>query len=331
MNLQQRAGSLVRLKKYLLSDEEEWKEIKRRAHAYNKWFIPEFIDLAVENIAEEFLSEEKLQSLINKYDIPTETRPKIVGIVPAGNIPLVGFHDVMCTYLSGHYALIKPSAKDEVLVKHLIDKIKSFDSAAEPYFTYSDLLKDCDAYIATGSNNTSRYFEYYFGKYPHILRKNRTSVAILTGEETEKELRLLADDVMQYFGLGCRNVTKIFVPAGYDFLPLLHSFDKYKAFADMNMYKNNYDYNLSLHILNKKYYMSNEVIVLVEDPSVFSPISQLHYEYYDDVNQAKEKTNNNDSIQAVIGAGGLGFGSAQCPAIDTYADGVDTMKFLLNL
>ena len=144
------------------------------------------------------------------------------------------------------------------------------------------MLKGCDAYIATGSNNSSRYFDYYFGKYPHIIRRNRTSAAILTGDETDEELEKLADDVYQYFGLGCRNVTKIYVPEGYDFIPILEAFKKYNYLADHHKYKNNYDYNLALHLLNKKYYMTNGSVLLIEDPALFSPISQLNYEFYKD-------------------------------------------------
>lgn len=331
MNLQKRIGSLVQLREYLLSDTEEWKEAKQKAYIHNKWFIPEFIDLAVKNIADKFLSEPNLRSLAERYSISGENEKKQVGIVPAGNIPMVGFHDILCTYLAGHHAVIKPSSKDEVLIKHLIDKLKEIDKGNEAYFSYRDLLNGCDGYIATGSTNTSRYFEHYFGKYPHIIRRNRTSVAILTGKESPEELRKLADDVMQYFGLGCRNVTKLYVPEGYDFIPLLNAFDKYKHLADLNMYKNNYDYNLSLHILNKKYYMTNDVIVLVEDPAIFSPISQLHYEYYSDKEKLKRDIENNTSIQCVVGENGVGFGEAQCPEIDTYADGVDTMEFLVQL
>ena len=148
--------------------------------------------------------------------------------------------------------------------------------------SFSEMLKGCDAYIATGSNNSAGYFEYYFGKYPHIIRRNRTSVAILTGNETNEELEKLADDVYLYFGLGCRNVTKLYVPEGYDFIPLLTAFKKYNYLADHHKYKNNYDYNLAIHLLNKKFYMSNESLLLVEDASLFSPISQLNYEFYTD-------------------------------------------------
>jgi len=193
------------------------------------------------------------------------------------------------------------------------------------------MLKGCDAYIATGSNNSSRYFEYYFGKYPHIIRRNRTSVALLTGEETNDELEKLADDVYLYFGLGCRNVTKIYVPDKYDFVPLLSAFKKYDYLAGHNKYKNNYDYNLALHLLNKKYYMTNGSILLIEEPSVFSPISQLNYEFYDNKKELTASLQSRDDLQSIISKDLIPFGRGQYPALDNYADGVDTLEFLTSL
>jgi hypothetical protein len=196
---------------------------------------------------------------------------------------------------------------------------------------FADMLQGCDAYIATGSNNSSRYFEYYFGKYPHIIRRNRTSVAILTGKETNQDLEKLADDVYQYFGLGCRNVTKIYVPFNYDFLLLLTIFKKYNYLADHHKYKNNYDYNLAVQILNKKYYMTNDSILLIEDRSLFSPISQLNYEFYSNKKDLIALLQTIDDIQCIIGKDFIPFGQGQQPGITDYADGVDTLLFLANL
>jgi hypothetical protein len=249
----------------------------------------------------------------------------------AGNIPLVGFHDLLCTFITGHYAVIKPSSKDEPLISFLTTKMVELNSASSSYFTIASMLKNCDAYIATGSNNSSTYFEYYFAKYPHIIRKNRTSVAVLTGEESADELDALADDVYQYFGLGCRNVTKIMVPRDYNFEPFVNSLKKYNYLFDYQKYKNNYDYNLAIHLLNNKYYMSSGSILLVEDPSPFSPIAQLHYEYYDDINEVKKTLKGNDAIQCVVGKEGLPFGAAQKPGVCDFADGVDTIQFLKEI
>lgn len=322
----------MRLGLYLQSTEEDWTMTKERAAAENAWFTPEFITLSATNISNDYLAEEKLQKLISHYAIPAENNsPKKVGIVMAGNIPLVGFHDLLCTFLTGHYAVIKLSSKDTVLIRFLVKKMVEWNEAAAPYFTFGDMLKGCDAYIATGSNNSSRYFEYYFNKYPHIIRKNRTSVAILTGRETTEELQSLADDVYQYFGLGCRNVTKIFVPEHYNFELLLQVFSRYNYLAEHHKYRNNYDYNLAILLLNKRMYMSNESLLLVEDASPFSPISQLHYEYYKDANEIRSKLKGNETIQCVVGKQDIPFGEAQCPDVCDFADGVDTVKFLLTL
>lgn len=333
MKLNERINALVQLGNYMMSDDEDWVQTKEKAFAANNWFIPQFIDGSVHNITTLFLDKEKLWNLSQTYSIPeVNEEPKNIGLVMAGNIPLVGFHDLLCTFLTGHYAYIKPSSKDEVLMKHIIKKINSFNTAAAPYFVIAEMLKGCDAYIATGSNNSSRYFDYYFGKYPNIIRRNRTSVAILNGEETGDELEKLADDVHQYFGLGCRNVTKLYVPQGYDFVPLLNAFKKYAFFENHNKYKNNYDHNLAMHILNNRYYMTNgSSVLLVEDSSPFSAIAQLHYQFYTTLQEAENEVAKNDSIQCTVGKNATPFGQAQCPQIDTYADGIDTLHFLLNL
>ena len=331
MNLQERKDLLVQLGELMASDNEAWQAAKKKATAANPWFIPEFIDLSVKNITAEFLSSRKLQDLIEKYHVKDNHSPKRIGIVMAGNIPLVGFHDLLCSFITGHYAMIKPSSKDEVLISFLVEKMKEFNEKAEPYFTISERLKGCDAYIATGSNNSASYFEYYFAKYPTIIRRNRTSVAILTGEETDEQLDALADDVYQYFGLGCRNVTKIFVPRNFNFEKLINRFKKYNYLADYHKYRNNYDYNLAIHLLNNKPFMSNESLLLVEESSPFSPISQLHYEFYDDLASLKRSLANLETIQCVVGPGEVSFGGAQKPGICDFADGVDTMEFLQNL
>jgi hypothetical protein len=333
MNLNERISALVQLGNYMMSNDEKWIAVKEKAFAANPWFIPQFIDLSVKNIATQFLSEKELWTSAKTYAIPQENlHPKKTGIVMAGNIPLVGFHDLLCTFLTGHYAVIKPSSKDEVLVKHLVEKLQDFNTTKEPYFTLAEMLKHCDAYIATGSNNSSRYFDYYFGKYPNIIRRNRTSVAILTGEETSDDLEKLGDDVHQYFGLGCRNVTKLYVPAGYDFVPLLEAFKKYAFFEFHNKFKNNYDHNLAMHILNNQYYMTNgSTVLLVENKAPFSPIAQLHYEFYTDLKDVENEVNGNDWVQCIVGKRHTPFGEAQCPQFHTFADGIDTIKFLLGL
>jgi hypothetical protein len=332
MNLQQRIELMVRLGEYMLTNDKSWETAKQKAFHSNNWFIPEFINLSVKTIATRFLQPEPLQAMVDQYKIPDRNpAPKRVGIVMAGNIPLVGFHDLLCVFLSGHIAMVKPSSKDEDLIRHIVLKLKEWQPQMENEIMISEMIRDCDAYIATGSNNSAQLFDYYFKKYPSIIRRNRTSVAILTGRENREELERLADDVYQYFGLGCRNVTKIYVPEGYDFIPLLEAFRKYGYLANHHKYKNNYDYNLTAHILNNRYYMSNDSLILVEDVSPFSPIAQLHYEYYKDANQVNNDLNKNEAIQCVVGADKIAFGQAQRPGLCDYADGVDTMRFLMSL
>jgi len=330
MNLQMRIDLAAQLGQYILSGSSEWLETKQRAGLINPWFTPEFIDIATGNIAMHFLNKQKLENWTSSYKIET-VAPKKVGIVMAGNIPLVGFHDFLCVFISGHKAIIKASSKDEVLIKHLTQKLIEWDKGSNEMIVFQEMLKNCDAYIATGSNNSARYFEYYFKKYPHIIRRNRTSVAILDGNEIAKELEELADDVHLYFGMGCRNVTKIFVPKDYDFIPLLTAFKKYDHFKDHNKYKNNYDYYLALHILNGKFYMANESLILLENPSIFSPISQLNYEFYTDKKTVEKILRSMEDLQCTVGHGHIPFGQAQLPSLTDYADGIDTLNFLTKL
>lgn len=332
MNLNQRINLLVKLGKYISADSDEWQQIKRKAEMENNWFTANFINQAAMSTASQYLNENILNRFAEAYSIEDENKSsKTVGIVMAGNIPLVGFHDFLCVFLSGHHIMIKPSSKDEVLIKHLVKKLTEWNATTAHMISFSSVLKGCDAYIATGSNNSGRYFDYYFRKYPHIIRRNRTSVAILTGKEFPEELELLADDVHLYFGLGCRNVTKLYTPPNYDFIPLLEAFRKYSYFIDHHKYKNNFDYYLAIQLLNNKYYMTNGSILLTENPSLFSPISQLNYEFYSDKQETENHLLNNKDVQCIIGHGHLSFGRAQFPSITDFADGVNTMEFLGTL
>lgn len=331
MNLQNRIELLQSLQKYLLEDGDEWQNIKTKAGIANGWFTPEFINLAVKNICDEFLQKEKLEKWIAHYHLDDNIGSKNIGIVMAGNIPLVGFHDLLCAFVCGHRQTIKLSSKDEILLKHLVEKMYDLDPDVVELIGFAEMLKGCDAYIATGSNNSARYFKQYFSRYPNIIRRNRTSAAILTGDETIEQLEHLSDDVNQFFGLGCRNVTHIFVPKEYDFVPLLRAFDKYKYFADHHKFKNNYDYQLSIALLNNVFYMTNGTVLLLENENLFTAISQLNYSYYEDIEDALRFCRNSEDIQCTCGYGSLSFGQAQRPSLMEYADGVDTMQFLLTL
>ena len=331
MKLQNRIELLSELKNYLDQNPADWQLVKEKATRQNGWFTQEFIEVAVQNIISQYLQEEKLQAWATYYHLDNNIGGKNIGVVMAGNIPLVGFHDFLSVFLSGHRQRIKLSAKDDVLLKHLVEKMEAWDGEINKRVQFAEMLKGCDAYIATGSNNSARYFEQYFGKFPHIIRKNKTSVALLTGSETKEDLESLSDDVHLYFGLGCRNVTKIFVPANYDFIPMLRAFDKYNYFKDHNKFRNNYDYQLSMALLNKVLYMANDCTLLIESEAVFSPISQLHYQPLADGFLPTDHLLHSPDIQCIIGNNYLPFGQAQRPGLFDYADGVDTMQFLLSL
>jgi hypothetical protein len=331
MDLENRISLLVKLGEFMRSENENWKSAKTRAFQHNAWFIPEFIDQAIDQIVERFLRRDLLENWIRPYQFPSQNPdPKKIGVVMAGNIPLVGFHDFLCCFLSGHQPYIKLSSKDPWLFPPLLEFLKGkMPESSEPVLT-TGMLQGMDAYIATGSNNSARYFDYYFGKYPSLIRRNRTSVAHLTGDETAEELEKLADDVFLYFGLGCRNVTQIHVPQQYDFVPLLQAFRKYHWMADHNKYKNNYDYQLSLAILNKLFYMTNDAVLLLENGSPFSPISVLNYSYYSG-DSLWLPPGDPGQLQCVIGRNFLPFGESQHPELNDYADGSDTMLFLRSV
>ncbi|MGN6510719.1 MAG: acyl-CoA reductase [Chitinophaga sp.] len=337
MGLSQKLAVLGRLEAYLSgkgteAEQESLGLAKQRAFAKNGWFTPEFTDLAIANICKYYLDPAKLKAWTEQY--PGFGQPgerKKVGIVAAGNIPLVGFHDWLTGFLSGHEIRMKLSSKDDVLLPHIFEKIAEWAPEAAQDTVVADMLKDCDAYIATGSNNSARYFNYYFAKYPHIIRRNRTSAAVLTGAETPAELEAVADDAMLYFGLGCRNVTKVYVPEGYDFTSLLTALKKYDRLADHHKYKNNYDYNLALYLLNLSPYQTNGSVLLHENESLFSPLSVLHYGFYRDKGELESQLRENPDLQCLVGQGAIPFGEAQYPSLTDYADGVDTAAFLASL
>ncbi len=332
MILQERIILMNKLGRYLQGQEPEWLEIKEKAYRENQWFVIDFIEESVRNIAENYLQEALLQNWVKQYSIDSSLlQPKTIGIVMAGNIPLVGFHDLLCVFISGNNALIKTSSKDQVLITHIVSKLIEWDQRVAKHISFAERLNGCDAYIATGSNNTSRYFEYYFGKYPHIIRRNRTSVAVLDQTESTEELLALAKDVQLYFGLGCRNVTQLFVPKDYDFLPILNALRSYDHLMDYHKYKHNFDYHLALLIMGNKYYMNNESVILTENLSPFSPVSQVHYCFYDQLELVKDQLKADEQIQCIVGHGFTPFGQSQSPLLKDYADGIDTMAFLKGL
>ncbi len=330
MNLQTRLNSFFLLGAQLLDTENNaLKQAKANVYQQNSWFLPAFIDQAIHQIATQFLSKDALTQWVALYpQLANQMTHKKVGIVMAGNIPFVGFHDLLSTLVAGHTAIVKLAAKDTVGIEYLIQTLIEIEPKWKDYIIIQPQLKDCDAYIATGSNNTSRYFEQYFGKYPHIIRSNKTSIAILDGTESSTDLDLLADDMMLYFGRGCRNVTQVWVPEGYDFIPLLTALKKYNYIIDEHKYRHNYDYQLALLMMTRQFYMDTTAILMSENPSPFAAISQIHYQYY---SSSKPPLVNQDEIQCIVGKGGLAFGSLQQPKLEQYADGVDTLQFLSSL
>ena len=329
LSIHSRIDLLHRLGHYMLSGDESWEAAKRSATAANPWFTHEAVDTAASAIAKNFLKRELLEAWAAQY--PEPALPKTVGIVMAGNIPLVGFHDFLCGFVSGHNLRIKLSSKDAKLLPALIREMAVWEPSVLERITFAELLKGCDAYIATGANNTARYFNEYFGKYPSIIRKNRTSVAVLQGDESQDELTALSNDVFSYYGLGCRNVTQVCVPQGYDFSALLGALSTHDELMIQHKYKNNYDYHLALYLLNKVPYLTNESVLLVENALPFSAVATLHYRYYTDRPALLEELRSSEDVQAIVGRDGVPFGESQKPALTDYADGVDTMTFLSSL
>jgi len=330
--------NLVELGK-LLSNSEELKEKTAFAEHLNPWFVPHFVQASFDAITKEMLREDKLNEWLKKYE-PCNVN-KTIGLIFAGNIPLVGFHDFLCCYVAGCSMKIKLSSKDDDLFRFVFESLCEIDSTLRNKVELVDTLKNFDAVIATGSDNTNRYFEYYFRNHPKILRKNRSSVAILTGEETEEDLEKLADDVFMYFGFGCRNVSKLFVPTGYDLTQLFPRFEKnYKWLHNHNKFMNNYDYNRTLLMLNKAPHLANEFLMLVENPTIASSVGTLNYSFWHDENilnsQLKQQA---DKIQCVVSKepakwnlpSSVGFGQAQHPKLWDYADGADTLEFLFAM
>ena len=318
---------------------EAYESTMRRAEHENPWFTSAFQVKALSNLGSS-LTEEQLIGWVDRYEglADSQKASLTVGIVMAGNIPVVGFHDLVCVLLSGHRFLGKLSSDDRVLLPFIASRLIEMEPALRDRLTFAgQRLEGFDAVIATGSNNTSRYFEYYFGKYPHIIRKNRNGVAVITGRETRDELVRLGEDVFLFFGLGCRSVSKLFVPEGYDFGDMLNAFGEYGGVVDVNKYRNNYDYYRSIYLINGVEHLDNGHILLTRDHRIASPPSVLYYEPYTSAGEVRGRMNSEwDHIQCIVSSSGwferaIPFGMAQRPQLWDYADGLDTMEFLLGL
>ena len=352
MHLQQRINAFVALGKFLgqFTSEEPFmktdlphnelffEDMQRQinlAKQHNGWFTDENLQFSFKNwsIA---LQQEHIEEWINTYDLAGNTA-KTIGIVMAGNLPLVGFHDFLCVLITGNEVIAKLSSKDKqllpIITKYLIALEPGFE--AKVRFT-EERLKDFNAVIATGSNNTAKYFNYYFGKYPSIIRKNRNSVAVLDGSETKAELALLANDIFRYFGLGCRNVSKLYIPRGYNFDDFFQGMFSWKDIIQNTKFMNNYDYNKAVYLMSNIALLDNEFSLLKEDKSLASPIAVIFYQYYDSMgdlnNILKDQANDIQCVVSKIGVPHqIAFGQTQQPELGDYADRADTVDFLLKL
>ncbi len=338
MDLKSRIAILAYLGEQLEEPTEELTAVVKQTYIHNSWFTVENTNKALAGIRTAFLQKEALEKWVAAYALNDTIVPRKLALILAGNIPLVGFHDVLCVFLTGHKAKIKLSEKDKFLLPFLVKLMAEKDPRVADYFDFISRLEDYDAVIATGSNNSARYFDAYFGKSPNIIRRNRNAIAVLNGQENTEELAGIADDALTYFGLGCRNVAKIYVPKNYNFDPLLEALHEHNQLVMHNKYKNNFDYNYTLLILNKVPYKANGCILMTEDSSLQSRIASLHYEYYTDVaSLEKELQDRKEEIQCVVSTQALAGweviapGQAQKPALTDYADGVDTLQFLLSL
>jgi len=347
MNLKERKAAFVQLGKVLQNFvvKKEWEgfdsglteaeyadfnHLILKSKSLNGWFTEENVRKAIGGIVN-LLIPEKLDKWLSKYEFNSKQN-KRVGVIMAGNIPMVGFHDAFCVLLSGNNLVAKLSSEDNLMIPAILEFLIKIEPQFISKINFVDRLKDIDAVIATGSNNSARYFETYFGKYPNIIRKNRTSIALITGNETEEELKAFANDVFLYFGKGCRNVTKVLVPSGYDLDKLFNSFFPFKDVINHHKYANNYDYHKAIFMMNQTPIIENGFLMMIENETLHSPLSILNYQYYANKNEALAyiETNKNE-IQCVVGADYVPFGKAQMPEADDYADGEDTLKFLLSL
>lgn len=305
------------------------------AEEHNGWFTKENIRFAI-NSWSEALKTDILDTWLSAYEFE-ELSPKTVAIIMAGNIPLVGFHDFLSVLITGHNVIVKQSSKDKQLLPYLAKYLEYVEPQFKGKISFTEeRLAGHDAIIATGSDNTARYFEYYFKSKPHIIRKNRNSVAVLTGNETDEQLYKLGEDIFRYFGLGCRNVSKLFVPKDYNFDKLFESVYVWQKLMDIHKYANNYDYNKAVYLMSEFKFLDNGFFMLKEDESYSSPIATCFFEYYENQDTLETKLHADaDKIQCVVANGFFGkeipFGQTQNPQLWEYADGVDTVSFLLKI
>lgn len=317
----------------LSSEQTALEEVLSTTTAENSWFTKESLTQSLSQWASE-LNEPVIKKWLSSYK--TASKPSRVGLILAGNIPLVGFHDVICVVLSGHLPLIKLSSKDKRLIPFLLTKWNEF-SEGNIHYELTEKLENFDAIIATGSNNTARYLEYYFKDHPSIIRKNRTSLAVLGENESDEDLKALGKDIFSYFGLGCRNVTYLLLPEGFKLERIFENLLPYSEIINHNGYANNYDYNKAIYLLNQDLFWDNNFVMLRESDELFGPLSVLHFSYYKTMEEAQSfLEKHKEETQCVVSnleqiKDRIQPGEAQNPALSEYADHVDTMAFLEGL
>ncbi len=335
MEFQRRALFALRSAIEGFESQEDWQNQIHLAQIKNQWFDKAQIHLSL-NQWFASLSDENINIWLSRYQWPSVVHHKKLGIIMAGNIPMVGIHDIIVGVLTGFNVVAKLSSDDEVLPKFWIQKAAEIDPIWGNQVQFTDQLKNLDAAIATGSNNSSRYFEYYFKHIPHILRKNRNSVAVLTGDESVDELIAFGHDVFDYYGLGCRNVTKVYLPEGYAFKTLFDVWEKHHAeVAFHNKYVNNYNYHKALLLMNLDPHIDAGYILLKERAELYSPVGMLNYEFYASLEEVKSEIQNlGDQIQCVVSShdaiSTLKLGQSQCPTLYDYADGIDTVQWAID-
>ncbi|MFV8361183.1 acyl-CoA reductase [Flavobacterium sp. LS1P3] len=313
---------------------EDFIALIKLSQSHNGWYTPEQVYFAIQSWAEA-LTTENLNQWLSAYDFPIK-EPKNIALILAGNIPLVGFHDFLSVLITGNKVLVKTSSNDQHLLPFLAKYILAVAPELANNITFVDgKLENFDAVIATGSNNTARYFEYYFKDKPSIIRKSRNSIAVLNGKETKEQLASLGEDIFRYFGLGCRNVSKLFVPKGYVFDTFFEAIFEYQDVIHYEKYANNYDYNKAVFLMSNFKLLDNGFLTIKEDKSHASPISSVFYEFYDDINELKTRLQSeNEQIQCIVSKnlieGSIDFGQTQKPKLWNYADNTDTISFLLT-
>jgi hypothetical protein len=311
---------------------EKFIDLIQLSQSHNGWYTPEQVYFSIQSWADA-LTEENLSQWLSNYDF-SEVNSKKVALILAGNIPLVGFHDFLSVLITGHDVLVKTSSNDQHLLPFLANYLIAFEPELKNKITFAEgKLEGFDAVIATGSNNTARYFEYYFKDKPSIIRKNRNSIAVLNGKETKEQMTALGEDIFRYFGLGCRNVSKLFVPKGYSFEPFFEAIFEYQDVIHYEKYANNYDYNKAVFLMSNFKLLDNGFLTIKEDSSYGSPITSVFYEYYEDLADLQKRLENeSDQIQCIVSnnlvKNSIEFGTTQKPNLWDYADNIDTISFL---